>query len=121
VFWVAPSGGMDRPNSATGRFEPAKFDEQSVGLFYLLGQNAAKKNGPETYFFPLAMWTHRLVPPPKDENSGVGEKRSATRAPVGIQFGPRMDPEAMGGRKKFPSKAEDAVKELYDNLDSLMR
>jgi len=121
VFWVAPSGGRDRQSLETGRFEPAKFDAQSVGLFYLLGQKAAKRDGPKTHFFPLAMWTHKLVPPPKNAKSGVGEQRSATRAPVGIQFGPEMDPEAMGGRKKFPSKAEETVNELYDNLHSFMR
>jgi len=121
IIWVAPSGGRDRANRETGRFEPAKFDEKSVGLFYLLGQKAAKGNGPKTHFFPLAMWTHRLVPPPKDAKSGVGEHRSAARAPVGVQFGPKMDAEAMGGRKKFPLKVQEIVNELYDNLHSLMR
>lgn len=28
VFWVAPSGGRDRKDPATGRFTPAKFDPQ---------------------------------------------------------------------------------------------
>eukprot|EP00438_Fugacium_kawagutii_P004567 Skav202825 [mRNA] locus=scaffold3852:185537:191481:- [translate_table: standard] len=71
----------------TQRFAPAKFDQSSVGLFLLLAQKAARNNGPQTHFMPLAMWTHRLVPPPEDAKASVGESRSAQRAAVALNFG----------------------------------
>ncbi|CAE8709874.1 unnamed protein product [Polarella glacialis] len=101
MFWVAPSGGRDRKSPETGRFIPAKFDPQSVGLFQLLAQKAAAKGkGAKTHFFPLAMWTNQLVPPPDDTKAGVGEERSAARAPVALAFGPEMVPDDLGGRKE---------------------
>lgn len=121
IFWVAPSGGRDRRSAETGQFEPAAFDPQSVGLFQLLAQKAEKASKKKTVFFPLAMWTNRLVPPPDGASSTVGEARSAARAPVGLNFGESMDPAALGGRKKFPEAAERFVRELYVKLDSLMR
>ncbi|CAE7326337.1 ATS1, partial [Symbiodinium sp. CCMP2456] len=113
IFWVAPSGGRDRRRPETDRFGPAKFDQASVGLFLLLAQKAGRGGGPKTHFFPLAMWTHRLVPPPEDAKAGVGEARSAARAPVGLAFGEAMDAEQLGGRKKFPPAVEKRVNELY--------
>jgi len=121
IFWVAPSGGRDRATGEGGRFEPAKFDEQSVGLFFLMGQKAEKGKGPKTRYFPLAMWSHRLVPPPEGTAADVGEERSATRAAIGIEFGPELEPQAVGGRKGMPKAAEEAVRRHYDHLDSLLK
>jgi len=121
MFWVAPSGGRDRKSPETGRFIPAKFDPQSVGLFQLLAQKAAAKGkGAKTHFFPLAMWTNQLVPPPDDTKAGVGEERSAARAPVALAFGPEMVPDDLGGRKEFPAAAEKIVQELYAKMDGEM-
>lgn len=120
LVWVAPSGGRDRATSASGGFEPAAFDASSVGLFLLLAQKAEKASGHKTHFFPLAMWTHKLVPPPSGTQAKVGESRSAARAPVGLEFGPELDVAKAGGRKKFPAVAEKAVREQYAHLDSLM-
>mmetsp|Transcript_83252 Transcript_83252/g.239306 ORF Transcript_83252/g.239306 Transcript_83252/m.239306 type:complete len:437 (-) Transcript_83252:137-1447(-) len=122
VLWVAPSGGRDRRTGNGGtRFEPAKFDEQSVGLFCLLGQKAEKSSGKKTRFFPLAMWSHKLVPPPEGAQAAVGESRSATRAPIGLEFGPELVLEEVGGRKGMAQAAEAAVRRQYDHLDSLLR
>mmetsp|Transcript_5942 Transcript_5942/g.14217 ORF Transcript_5942/g.14217 Transcript_5942/m.14217 type:complete len:439 (+) Transcript_5942:42-1358(+) len=121
LIWVAPSGGRDRKNPETDRFEPAPFDAQSVGLFYLLAQKAGKGGGAKTNFVPLAMWSHQLVPPPDDAKAAVGEDRSVKRATVALEFGAPMDPETLGGRKKFPAAAEGQVREQYLHLDKLMR
>lgn len=122
IFWVAPSGGRDRKTSPTGDFEPAKFDASSVGLFYLMATKAGKKGkGPKTHFYPLAMWSNQLVPPPDDTKADLGEERSASRAPIALEFGPELDPEALGGRKKFPAAAEKAVRYHYDHIDGLMK
>jgi len=119
LFWVAPSGGRDRRSLETGKFVPAAFDPQSVGLFYLLGQKA-QKSGHRTHFFPLAMWTHLLMPPPEGQKAQVGEARSAARAPIAIEFGPELDVDKIGGRKKLPEVAEQKVRGLYEHLDHLM-
>jgi len=123
IFWVAPSGGRDRRTGSGGtRFEPAKFDEQSVGLFCLLAQKAARRGGGRrTRFFPLAMWSHRLVPPPEGTQAVVGETRNTRRAPIGIELGPELDLDAVGGRKGMPKAAESVVRSLYDHLDGLLR
>jgi len=120
LLWVAPSGGRDRRSAESGNFEPAAFDPASVGLFLLLAQKAEKASGKKTHFFPLAMWSHRLVPPPDGQAAKVGEARSASRAPVGVEFGPELDPKAAGGRKKFPAAAEKAVRTHYAHLHALM-
>lgn len=120
ILWVAPSGGRDRRSPTSGEFEPAAFDHQSVGLFQVLAKKA-ERSGRTTHFYPLAMWTHRLVPPPEGTKAAVGESRSAKRAPVGIEFGPEFDVEAIGGRKKLPAVAERTVRESYAHLHSLMR
>lgn len=119
-FWVAPSGGRDRRSNESGIFEPAKFDESAVALFHLLAKKTAKAGGRKTHFFPLAMWTHRLVPPPDGQKAQVGEGRSAARAPVGIHFGSEIDPEEAGGRKLFPKVIEAAVGDQYSELHKVL-
>jgi len=120
IFWVAPSGGRDRRNAEIGEFAPAKFDESSVGLFNILAKRA-EKAGAKTHFFPLAMWTHRLVPPPEETVADVGEERKADRAAVGLAFGEEVDPEEVGGRKRFPGVIEERVKEAYWAIHDVMR
>jgi len=121
IFWVAPSGGRDRRDPEIGEFAPAKFDASSVGLFNIMAKRAGKKAGAKTHFFPLAMWTHRLVPPPDETVADVGEERRAERAAVGLSFGEEVHPEEVGGRKRFPGAIEKQVKEAYSALHEVMR
>jgi glycerol-3-phosphate O-acyltransferase len=121
IFWVAPSGGRDRRDPEMGEFTPAKFDASSVGLFNILAKRAEKAGTHQTHFFPLAMWTHRLVPPPEEIVSDVGEERSAERAAVGLAFGEEISPEDVGGRKKFPEAIERRVSEAYWSIHEAMR
>eukprot|EP00443_Scrippsiella_acuminata_P127307 CAMPEP_0115601694 /NCGR_PEP_ID=MMETSP0272-20121206/15535_1 /TAXON_ID=71861 /ORGANISM="Scrippsiella trochoidea, Strain CCMP3099" /LENGTH=369 /DNA_ID=CAMNT_0003037175 /DNA_START=222 /DNA_END=1331 /DNA_ORIENTATION=+ len=74
-----------------------------------------------THFFPLAMWSHQLVPPPEGTQAAVGEARSTKRAPIGIELGPELDLKAAGGRKGMPQAAEASVRRLYNHLDGLLR
>ena len=41
VFWVAPSGGRDRPDE-TGEFVVAPFDPKVLDMFKILAMQAAK-------------------------------------------------------------------------------
>ncbi len=96
TIWVAPSGGRDRPSTAPdarpGEFAVAPFDPKSVEMFRLM---ASKAKATPTHFYPVAMLTHRLIPPPaKVESGGVdqgGEKREARRASVAVALGDELD------------------------------
>lgn len=112
ILWVAPSGGRDRKSPDTGRFVPAKFDPQSIGLFQILAKKAARSSKKKTNFVPLGMWTHRLVPPPDDAQAQVGETRS-----MGLKFGAPLE---VNGRQ-FPAHAEGVVGDIYAELDASMR
>ena len=87
-IWVAPSGGRDRPD-ADDVYTPAAFDPKSVEMFRLMSAKAADKT---THFFPVAMMTHRLFPPPKTLTPGaLGEPRKAIRGSVNIAIGEPID------------------------------
>ena len=67
-IYVAPSGGRDRPDTQ-GNVEVAKFDPSSIDLFLLLAQKAKTP----THFFPLALATYALLPPPNVVEKEIGE------------------------------------------------
>lgn len=86
AIYVAPSGGRDRPN-AEGKLLPASFDPQSIQLFTLLAKKARKP----VHFYPMALATYAILPPPDSRQSELGEERYVTRSPVGVAIGPRLD------------------------------
>jgi glycerol-3-phosphate O-acyltransferase len=92
IFWVAPSGGRDRPDE-NGKFVVAPFDIKALDMFKLMAMQSQKKMS----FFPMAMYTHQLIPPPKGVSSDLGEERSAKRGAVSISITSEMD--GMGGLK----------------------
>ncbi len=97
AIYVAPSGGRDRPN-ASGAIEVAPYDPQSIEMFYLM----AKKSTHPTHFYPMALKTYDLLPPPETIQVELGEERIAKRAAIHLAFGSEIDME------KFPgSDAED--------------
>ncbi len=81
-IYVAPSGGRDRPG-LSGVIEVAKFDPQSIELFWLLAQKSGKK----THFYPLALYTYPLLPPPDEVKKQLGEPRHTKASPVYLAFG----------------------------------
>lgn len=85
-IYVAPSGGRDRPN-AQGIVEVAPFDPQSIEMFYLMSQ----KSSHPTFFYPLALKTYELLPPPQTVQIELGETRKAKVADIHLSFGPRID------------------------------
>lgn len=42
IFWVAPSGGRDRPDEATGEFVVAPFDMKALDMFKLVCMQSRK-------------------------------------------------------------------------------
>lgn len=92
AIYVAPSGGRDRPNAA-GVFEVANYDPQSIQMFYLMSQRSKHP----THFYPMALKTHELLPPPETIRIELGEERFTKRAGVHLAFGPRVDMEHFPG------------------------
>ncbi|KAF3363290.1 Glycerol-3-phosphate acyltransferase,chloroplastic [Chlamydiales bacterium STE3] len=88
-IYVAPSGGRDRINSK-GEIEVAKFDAHSIELFLLLAQKAQKL----THFYPLALSTFHLLPPPSNVEKEIGENRYANSTPVFLSFGQEILPNS---------------------------
>jgi hypothetical protein len=86
------------------------------------------------HFFPMAMFTHKLVPPPDNVSSSLGETRSginliehwliiliaysliAKRGPVGIAFLDETD--GLGGLKdkEFTRDVQEKVELMYKKL-----
>lgn len=100
-IYVAPSGGRDRPN-ADGMFTVTPFDSQSVELFWLLAQQAQRP----THFYPLALQTYHLMPPPRNVETEVGERRLIQFTPVYLAFGEEVEMEHFPGSENAERKAK---------------
>ncbi len=116
-IYVAPSGGRDRPN-ASGVVEVAPFDGQSIEMFWLM----ANKSGHPTHFYPMALSTYHLLPPPNSIKTELGEHRQTQCTPVHLGFGSEIDMLNYPGND-HPDKSErrqlrgdyicNLVKDLY--------
>lgn len=91
-IYVAPSGGRDRMNE-NGIVEVAPFDPQSIEMFWLVSRQA----GILTHFYPLALSTYALLPPPCKVEKEIGEQRLAHCEPVHLSFGKEIDMENIPG------------------------
>jgi glycerol-3-phosphate O-acyltransferase len=96
IIYVAPSGGRDR-RSSSGKVEVASFDPQSIEMFSLM----ARKAKVPTHFYPLALSTYELLPPPNTIQVELGEERVIQHAPAHLAFLPEFDME------KFPGSDEN--------------
>ncbi|MEI6241952.1 MAG: 1-acyl-sn-glycerol-3-phosphate acyltransferase [Chlamydiota bacterium] len=120
VIFMAPSGGRDRPNKQ-GVIEVAPFDSKSIEMFYLM----AKKGGKTSHFYPLALATYSLLPPPDTLQLEMGEHRRTQRGSIHIGFGPEIDMEhfssapvidKMEKRKLRAEYIHSLVKKEYEAL-----
>lgn len=91
-IYVAPSGGRDRRNSQ-GEIEVARFDSQTIEMFYLMAQKAKTP----THFYPMALLTYDLFPPPETIQNELGEVRYAKRGPIHLAVGSSIDMEHFPG------------------------
>lgn len=92
LLWIAPSGGRDRsvdPN--TGENIPDAFDPSAVELMYAL----LRRSKPEGHLYPFAMYSYRIMPPPKVVEKAIGEKRLVFYAPVGISVCEELNVEEL--------------------------
>eukprot|EP00591_Stephanopyxis_turris_P003387 CAMPEP_0195517166 /NCGR_PEP_ID=MMETSP0794_2-20130614/10123_1 /TAXON_ID=515487 /ORGANISM="Stephanopyxis turris, Strain CCMP 815" /LENGTH=417 /DNA_ID=CAMNT_0040645931 /DNA_START=34 /DNA_END=1287 /DNA_ORIENTATION=+ len=112
-LWVAPSGGRDRRDVDTCEVPVAPFDQKTVDMFRLIG----RKSKVPTHFYPMALVSYALCPPPDTLEAGVGEQRNLRFSPIGVSVGPEV--QNVGGvesRHLFTEHAFEAVEENYINL-----
>jgi len=111
---VAPSGGRDRPNSK-GELDVAHFDPNSIEMFWLMAQKAGKI----THFYPLALSTYNVLPPPNTIQVELGEHRQAQCTPVSMAFGEEIDMENLG--QEEPIDKRHRRKQRADYIWNLVR
>jgi glycerol-3-phosphate O-acyltransferase len=111
LLWVAPSGGRDRRDVETGRTPIAPFDSKTIDMFRLMGRKSKIK----THYYPLAMVSYELCPPPDFIEAGVGEQRNFRFVPVGIKVG-----EEITAEEDFnPGTYEETVKDYYELRETI--
>lgn len=114
AIYVAPSGGRDRPN-ALGEVEVAPFDPQSVEMFRLMAQRSSRP----THFYPMALATFGIMPPPEKVEVELGEPRILRRCPVHMTIGAELDfdrftdPDRDARRAAQAEAAWEAVVDAY--------
>jgi len=103
ALWVAPSGGRDRRDLTTGKVPIAPFDSKTIDMFRLMGN----KSKIPTHYYPLAMVTYDLCPPPDYIEAGTGEQRNVRFCSVGIACGDELISEGgLEHRHEFCEAAE---------------
>ena len=86
-IWIAPAGGRDR-RGADGSIVPDKFDPAAVEMMRKLG---TKKGAAKTHYYPLAMATYDIMPPPAAKEKAVGEERVVNYTGAGLSLGEEID------------------------------
>jgi glycerol-3-phosphate O-acyltransferase len=119
-IYVAPSGGRDRKDEY-GQINPAPFDPQSIEMFYLMARHSLQP----THFYPLALSTYSIFPPPETIQKELGEQRVAKAAAIKMSLGPCLNMESFPGSasedKSLRRKARSdyiyrLVCQMYDQL-----
>lgn len=125
AVWFAPSGGRDRRCGASGRVEVAAFDPAAVEMMRL----TAAKSGTRSHFYPMALTTYAILPPPTTVDVGVGEARVVDYTGVGLAVGEEVDWEGVEaamspdqradkkeGRRLRAAAVQEAVEAAYARL-----
>lgn len=120
-IYVAPSGGRDRRDE-NGKVNVAEFDPKSIEMFRLKAFQAKTP----CHFYPLALSTYSIFPPPAEINVDLGEVRTSDFAPAHFWVGEEIDmnnmvlPEQETDRGKIryyrARAAWEAVNELYQKF-----
>ncbi|SCC90624.1 Glycerol-3-phosphate acyltransferase, chloroplastic [Chlamydiales bacterium SCGC AG-110-P3] len=122
-IYIAPSGGRDRPGSS-GRFPPAPFNAPSLEMTILQGKQVPTP----THYYPLALWTYPILPPPDAVHRELGEKRITGYSPIYMTFGDELTIDNYPGndntdkRIRRQARAEHVHSILctdYDKMDAM--
>jgi glycerol-3-phosphate O-acyltransferase len=66
-----------------GLITPSLFDPKSIEMFYLMAQRAKTP----THFYPLALATYHLFPPPETTKKEIGEERVTRKSSISLSLG----------------------------------
>lgn len=111
AIYVAVSGGRDRKD-ASGLLSPAPFDPQSVEMFHLMGRQAKKP----TFFYPMALFTYTILPPPETIQKELGEPRLAKAAAIRMGVGGAIDMDHFPGSESLIKEEKRAAKASYIHM-----
>lgn len=121
-IYVAPSGGRDRPDDE-GKIHVAPFDPASLEMFWLMAQKSSNR----THFFPLALSTYNVLPPPNSILTELGEQRQTKRSAIHLAFCSEiqfdqipLDPlgDKQAKRTQRAAYVTQVVAQAYQNLVS---
>jgi len=114
IIWIAPSGGRDR-KADDGTLKPDKFDPSAVEMMRKFGSKAKVK---KTHFYPMAMATYDIMPPPTAIGGGLGEVRTVNYTGCGISLGDEVDMTESGSWAKAPEdqRLQVLTKTVYDSV-----
>jgi glycerol-3-phosphate O-acyltransferase len=78
-----------RPAEVDGKdvWVPDNFDPSAVGLMMKMAESAKKP----THLYPMAMVSWAVMPPPKQKEKDLGERRLTNYSGVGISAGNELD------------------------------
>jgi glycerol-3-phosphate O-acyltransferase len=107
-IYVAPSGGRDRLDSS-GNINIAKFDGPNIELFSLMAQKASRP----TSFYPMALATYNILPPPKTVEKELGEERIANRGGVHLWVGEKISMDNFPGSGESDKKQKRELRAEY--------
>lgn len=113
VIWFAPSGGRDRRNDETGRVELSAFDEGAVEMMRF----AALKSGIPSHFYPMALWTYDMLPPPSSIGGAqFGEERVVNYVPMHMWIGEELDWDIPSHVTEKVAKRRACCKLVFDQV-----
>ncbi len=107
-IYVAPSGGRDRPN-AQGEVVVSPFDPQSIEMFRLIGKQAKRP----VHFYPLALATFDILPPPQTIEKELGEERRTKREGIFFSFGDEIDLDQFPGSDMQDRHAKRSARAMH--------
>eukprot|EP00871_Galdieria_phlegrea_P003181 jgi/Galph1/3864/GphlegSOOS_G2552.1 len=105
IIWFAPSGGRDRRDSMSKRVEVAPFVADSLELMRFVANQAQVP----AHFYPLALATYNLLPPPDHIQTTLGEKRLVRYVPIGMALGEPLDWDHVEQQIKLPSHTTENI------------
>ncbi|XP_039142072.1 glycerol-3-phosphate acyltransferase ATS12, chloroplastic isoform X3 [Dioscorea cayenensis subsp. rotundata] len=113
IIWIAPSGGRDRPDPVTGEWYPASFDSSSVDNMRRLLEHSRVPG----HIYSLALLCYEIMPPPRQVEKAIGERRTIAYGGVGLSVAPEMSFNEITAGCVNPEKAKDAFSQaLYDSV-----
>ena len=110
LIWIAPAGGRDR-RQADGTLRPDKFDPQAIEMMRKLG---TKSSAAKTHYYPFAMETYDIMPPPASSEKQIGEKRIVNYTGVGLALGEEIDVSSFSDSDELSEHVWQKVAAEYD-------